>query len=92
MIARKNEILEKIMENVKLFDVVCGTAHSKHVLPMLDEIKRGKTTPPVYLEPEMTHFGHLMFKIIFEKDKEKIKKTKKFLSEFNKKVYGLVNQ
>jgi DNA-binding PadR family transcriptional regulator len=92
MVKRKDEILDKIIENVKLFDVVCGTNHSSHVLPMLDEIKRGKTTPPMFLEPELSDFRNLMFKIISEKNKEKGRKMKKLLSEMNKKIYVLTSK
>jgi DNA-binding PadR family transcriptional regulator len=92
MVKRKDEIIDKIIENVKLFDVVCGTSHSSHVIPMLDEIKKEKATPPMGMEPELSDFRNLMFKILFEKNKEKNKKMKKLLSEMNKKLYVLTSK
>jgi len=91
LMKRKDEILDRMMENVKLFDVVCGTNHSEDVIPMLEDIKRGKSPPPIFIEPEMIEFKNLMLKIVFEKNKEKNKKMKKLLSELNKKLHKLAS-
>jgi DNA-binding PadR family transcriptional regulator len=92
VIKRKSEILDKIIENVKLFDVICGVNHSKQVIPMLDEIKRGKSSPPIFVEHEMTEFSNLIFRVISQKNREKNKKMKKLLSEWNKKLYRLTKE
>jgi DNA-binding PadR family transcriptional regulator len=87
LLKRKDELFDRIIESVKLFDVLCGTDEHKDLLPLIEQMKK---QPFIQVMPEMKELKKIIFKIMMQKDKEKKAKLKKILKQTNKEVKNLL--
>lgn len=82
LIKKKDELFDRIIESVKLFDTVC----KDDMLPIIEQMKKGTF---IQILPEMKELQKTIFKVMMLKNKEKNNKLKNILTQTNKEIKKL---